>query len=398
MGEADRRGRCRAIRVICPTSNAVKRFSTLRRLIPLALGVAVAAVASFWPEAPRLTLPHDRICWDLAFSRDGSMLAMLDRDAGLDTSGQVLVWDAATGKLLNRLDYGARVYPSKIVFAPDGMTIGIVDAGQITKWDMTTGRATDHTHAHWSHDPDQYYGREILFAADGRWLAHNLHEGCVYDVATGAVVHEYHERWPDRSYVAQGGCVAAFVNGQVTTFDAVTGAEIATFPTAAPGGPMARSTFATSADGTQGIYLGNRNQWVVHDAATGHECAWGRETDQPLNNELRVSTDHRFLAVSALEPITGVVSAVQARLAGGQGWLRVYDTTTGAEVCRPFAHGSMGRFAPDGKTLAVAEFQAQRVSIWDWPPRSRWPLVLALALPTTVLGCVFAWWRGRRRA
>ena len=148
--------------------------------------------------------------------------------------------------------------------------------------------------------------------------------------------------------------------------DAVTGAEIGTFPMA-PRGPMAPTMFMSSADGTRGIYFGDRSRWVIHDAVTGEECAWGRDTDEPLNFGFYLSPDHRFLAVSTFEPITGAFSALHAQLAGGQGWLHVYDTATGAEVCIPIAHGLPACFAPDGKTLAVADRQSQRVGLWDWP-------------------------------
>jgi WD40 repeat protein len=360
-----------------------------RCMFALALGGIVAAVAYYWPAAPRLVLRHEHMCWDFAFSRDSRMLAVLDHPPGLDTAGQVLVWDVATGTQLHRLDFGIRTHASAVVFAPDGKSLGVLDAGRVMKWDLSTGRLIADYDGDWSHDPD--HGRELLFGADGRWLLHGTHEGRIFDVATGAIVHDYGGRFPDRSRHAQGGCIAACVNGEVKTFDAITGAEVATFTTAGPRGPMARTSFTCSADGTHGVYFA-RNENVVHNASTGQECVWGR--GDAAYADAHLSPDNRFLAVAISNSRSGVLGEVPALVVGARWSLHVIDTTTGAEVCRPIPHGVMASFAPDGKTLAVSD-RDRNVTLWDWPPLSRWPFVLALTLPTILLSYLIAGWRWR---
>src|SRR4051812_32689180 len=250
----------------------MKSVVGLRFWIALALGVAVAAVAHDWSASPRAVVRHDHIGWHLAFSHDGTKLALLDREAGLNPQGQVLVWDAATGRLLHRFDTGNRPYPGKVVFAPDDRSLGVIDAGPVTRWDLATGRIiAHHDHAAWSHDADHYSGREILFSSAGRWLAHDVHDGRVYDVETGRVVVDYAERWPDRSLHAHDGRVAALVDGEVKTFDVLTGDAVGTFPSGANRPPMARTAFTFSPDGTRGVLFTDR--WVLADGVDGRRLA-----------------------------------------------------------------------------------------------------------------------------
>src|SRR5436309_1543240 len=140
----------------------MKSLPGLRTWITLALGAAVAVVAYHWPPASRASLQAEYLCWHLAFSPDGTQLALLDREAGLDAVGQILVWDVTTGALRHLLPNGKKRYPSQVAFAPDGKALGVVDAGAVTQWDLTTGQlVAHHDHATWSHDPDRYPGREI---------------------------------------------------------------------------------------------------------------------------------------------------------------------------------------------------------------------------------------------
>lgn len=181
------------------------------------MGLAVSALAYQWPASPRAVIECDNTPWHLAFSPDGSKLAILDRVAGWDEIGQVLLRDAATGAELRRLDLGKRNYPHKVVFAPDGKTLGVVDAGAITKWDVATGRFVAlYDHAAWSHDPDKSCG-ELLFSKGGRWLYHDLYEGRVYDAEDGHLVTDHAKTWPVRNYRAFDGVFAAVAEGDAAT-------------------------------------------------------------------------------------------------------------------------------------------------------------------------------------
>jgi WD40 repeat protein len=365
----------------------------LRLWIALALGVAVGFAAYHWPASPRAAMQAEHICWDFVFSHDSTKLALLDREAGLNARGQVLVWDVATGDLLQRLDNGRSVFASKVVFAPDDQTLGIMGAGVVTKWDLDTGLMVGHhDHAAWSHDPDHHHGREILFSPEGRWLAHDAHEGRVYEVETGRIVKDYQARWPDRSRSAQGGSVAALVNGEIKTFDVLTGAEVGVFPTTIQRATMAGSAFTFSADGSQGVFF-DKDRWVVHNGAVGRRCALATNADPVL--DCCWSADQRLLAVSLALPSSGNIWDL-LRMGPPRRRVQVFDTTTGAEVCRPIRNGMKSRFAPDGKTLAVTD-GGNGIALWDWPPPSRWPPALALAAATIMLSYGIGWWRSRRR-
>jgi hypothetical protein len=373
----------------------------VRCIIGLSLSVAMAVVACFWPTSARLTIDCEHGCWHVAFSRDGTTVAVLDREPGVNPRANILLWDTAAGTLLHRIDVDRCAYPHRLFFAPDG-TLGLLDAGVVTKWDTATARRlATYDHAEWPHDPDHYPGSEILFAPEGRWLLHNVHVGRVYDIETGDVVHDYAERWPDRSLYAHGGCVVARTDGEVRTFDAVTGGAIASFPTASRRWPLARTSCAFSGDGTHGIYFTESGRWVVHDAQAGTECTWAEEGYGP--SDLALSPDRRYLAVASAEGHGGVTSIIGAHFAGTRWHIAVIDTTTGRDVGRHIPAGFISCFAPDGKTLAVAD-RAKRITLWDWPPPSRWPLavglgVLGMTLPLGIAALLGrAWSRCRRQA
>lgn len=368
-------------------------FLRLRFWVALALGLAAAGVAYYWPSAPRAVLRCERICWHFAFSQDSTRLAVLDREAGLNVPGQVLVWDVATGELLHRWDLGARLYPSRVVFGSDSQTVGLVDAGPISQWNLSTGHVVAYDHAAWSHDPD-HSNREILLSATGRWLVHDTYEGRVYDVETGEVVQDYHERWPNRSLGVHGGCVVALVNDKVRTFDALNDAQVSTFSTAVMRGTMARNAWTFSADGTHGVYLGNTNEWVVHNAVNGRQCVLSGDFDGMT--DCSFSRDNRLLAVAMYSAPRTPLEVLRRQLRDTRYHVHVFDTTTGAEVCSPIRDGRMAGFAPDGKTLAVAGWD--RIALWDWPaPSTRWRLMLALGAAAMALAYGVGWWWSRRR-
>lgn len=363
----------------------------VRFWLALSVGGVVGLVAYFWPASPHTVVRCDHICWHLAFSPDSTQLAVLDREAGLNQQGQILVWDVATGKLLHQFDYGIRLYPSKVRFAPDGRSLGLIDAGSVTKWDLKTDRRVAHyEHANWLHDPDQYYGREILFSAAGDWLAHDVSEGRVYDVETGRIVSDYGERWPDRNLSAHDGHVAVFVKGKVKTFDVLTGAEVGMFsPAMKPG--IARRALTFSPDGTHRVYYDG--WWIVSNGVTG----WRRDSRNAFDGMVDgcFSGDNRYLAVSVVD--SSLMAGLRARLFDTRRRTHVFNTVTGAEVCQPMPGGCLSCFAPDGKTLAVA-CTDNVIALWDWPPSSRWPRVIALAAPTMILSCgVGLWWSHRSR-
>ncbi len=373
----------------------MKRFLLRPRLWIAVLLAFVAGVAAyFWPATPRAEMACERNCWHLAFSPDNTKLAALDRDPGLHQMAKVQTWDAVTGDLLHRIDLGFRHYPSKIVFSPDSKTVGVLDVGAVTIWDADTGKKiANHAHHTWSADPDHFRSCEILFSPNGDWLLHDAIDGRVYDVKTGEVVHDYHKRWPDRSFGVHGGCGAALVQGEVKTFNVLTGDEIATFKNAKCSAKMSAMAFTFSPDGTRGFYFNGVDQWVCYDAIAE------RESGLPLDGSDMILTDgilmnRGYLFVAIARQHRSVWDMLRTEMTGGT-FARVFDGTTGAEVGTPFRNGHLCCFTQDGKTLAVGDRRSQ-IAIWDWPPPTRWPVALVVAAIAFALSLGIATWMRRR--
>jgi hypothetical protein len=371
-------------------------LSRPRCWITLLLGIAVALLAHEWPESPRTVVRCEHNCWDLTFAPDSSMLAALEHEPGLHQEARIRVWDTATGKLLHCFEHGRRVYSRRVVFAPDSKSLAVVDAGEVTQWDLQQGVAVArYAHPSWSINPDHH--REILFAPDGRWLLHDATEGRVYDVETGHIVQDYHQRWPERKLAVYGGCVAALVHGNVKTFDPLTGAEIGEFPAVAKQIPFGRTYMKLSADGTHGVYYSTNNEWVVYNAIAGRQHSLKLNEDDLLG--VYHSGDNALVAISKRNAHPGTVDLVRRYLQGRPGSeVIVFDTATGEQVGAPMRGSELCCFAPNGNTLAIADID-HRIVLWDWPPSIRWPLMVAMAAAMMLLSLgVSEWWSRRRSA
>src|SRR5262249_13965029 len=87
-------------------------------------------------ELRRVTRPQERV-QSLALSPDGRVLASGGSwriRSGLDADGRLLLWDAATGRLLRELR-GHRRRVESVAFAPDGKTLASGDYRSIRLWD-----------------------------------------------------------------------------------------------------------------------------------------------------------------------------------------------------------------------------------------------------------------------
>ncbi len=145
----------------------MKSLARPRTWIALLLSVAAGTLAYHWPMAPRAVIACEHQAWHLAFSRDGTKLAILDREAGVNQIAQVLICDAATGAIQHRLDHGIKPYPHKVVFAPDGKTLGVVDVGAVAKWDLDAERVLAHYQSpSWSSNANSYAAESLAAHAD----------------------------------------------------------------------------------------------------------------------------------------------------------------------------------------------------------------------------------------
>jgi WD40 repeat protein len=87
--------------------------------------------------ATTLTGPDDSGYGDLTYSRDGSMLAVVDTDQ--DGNSRIQLWDLKTGKMMSRLP-GHRNNISGLVFSLDGSVLATSSQDKtLVLWDVKTG-------------------------------------------------------------------------------------------------------------------------------------------------------------------------------------------------------------------------------------------------------------------
>src|SRR5262249_15844453 len=113
---------------------------------------------------------------DLARSPDAKTLA-----SG-DYSGDIFLWDAATGRELRRLT-GHKAWVQGLSFSPDGMLLGSAgDDTTVRLWDVASGTELRRLAGHKSY----VYGG--AFSSDGKMLATTGHDQTVrlWRVDTGA--------------------------------------------------------------------------------------------------------------------------------------------------------------------------------------------------------------------
>ena len=127
----------------------------------------------------------------LAFSPDGKLLA-----GGMDGTGETLLWDAASGRLLRviapQMLPGNRVpaFVRGVAFSPDGATL-YISGHRLRAWDVRGERPRP---TEW---PDDAYVGDLRISRDGSRLAvigafgghtRGFHELGVVDAATGRVL------------------------------------------------------------------------------------------------------------------------------------------------------------------------------------------------------------------
>lgn len=375
----------------------MKSFARPRTWVALLVGVAAGLLTHFWRGSPRLVMHLENTCHNLAFSPDSSKLAATDEYERPNRKSLVVVWDATTGELLNQFELGWRGRPSKVVFAPDGQTLGIFDAGVVTKLDLVENRVSArYDHAAWSHDPNYYLGRELLFSAEKRWLAHNVFEARLYDVETGQVVRDYAKPWANHVWQVHGGCVPVLYPDKYKTFDVRTGMEIGTFGLTMTDFSLSGGRITFNPDGSHALFISTKDEVVVHNGVGGTQCVllqgyewleWGGDCWSP---------DNRFYAGAFYKPAPGPGERLRMWLGGATNAIHVFDTTTGREIMPPIIHCNRCCFSPDMKTLAVAQ-RGGKIALWDLPPPSRWPHVLIAAVLMTLTAFGIGAWCGRRR-
>jgi WD40 repeat protein len=297
-------------------------------------------------HAAELTLTgHAHTVQGVAFSRDGRLLASCSGEWRGEEPGEVLVWDASTGKRLQTFRGHQRtVY--KVAFAPDGRLLASAGAdGTVRLWDLA--RPEDAPVVLENDD----VVLNVAFSPDGSLLAATYAKGAVriWDVKSRTLLgtHVKHQGnifalafHPTEPKIATGGRDALGVQ----IWGLATGRDLGFLPWDAD----VRSV-AYSADGTllaAASYSGAVKVWDPSRPgaeATTHQLYAGPVMSlafRPNSSELAWCTTTRRI--------------------------QVIDARTGAEV-RTF-HGHDGSvsalaFSPDGQRLASAGAD-RRVLVW----------------------------------
>ncbi|MGR9105954.1 MAG: NACHT and WD repeat domain-containing protein [Gammaproteobacteria bacterium] len=282
---------------------------------------------------PLKTLPHGAEVYRVVYSPDAKWIATAsdDRTARL--------WDAATGRQLQRLDHEDDV--RFVTFSPDGTRLATASSDTSARvWDVATGREL----LRLRHDKDVV---SVAFSPDGSRIASASGDKTarLWDAATGQELFrlEHDNDVVSVAFSPDGARLAsASFDTTARIWDVATGSELQRL---SHGGYVNSVTF--SSDGALLASSCLDNAARLWDLATGKELL-SLYHDEPVNF-VAFSPDDRSLA-----------SASWDRTA------RLWDASTGKELLRLEHEEAVNSvaFSPDGGRLASAS--ADRTArLWD---------------------------------
>jgi WD40 repeat protein len=271
---------------------------------------------------------------DVALAPDGKTLAT----AGFSVSGTPILWDTASGKI-QRILGGPKGWTGSVAFSPDGTRIatglGGTDegSGQVLLWEMATGRLID---SFGELKPGDHPIVDLAFSRDGKLLAAASFDGTarVWILASGeesltlrphAIVVGVAFN-PDGQLLATSG-----TDGTVKIWNVSTGAEVRSL--AGHLGTVARVAF--SPDGKLLASAGFDNTARLWDVSTGRQLLV--LTGHTLGlTDLAFSPDGTRLATSANDgtvrvyvlPIEELIELARSRLT--RSWTE--------DECRQYLH------------------------------------------------------------
>ncbi len=237
----------------------------------------------------------------LAFTRDGKVIASASHDR------TICFWDAATGKLLRRLE-GHRHAVFALALSPDGKRVATAESdGSVWLWDTANGK--------------------LLWCGEG-------HNGPAYCVAFS----------PDSATIASGG-----LDAKVRLWDAATGKQ--------------RDHYTDPADGTGVVVMGavavpNARVFAVAFSPDGKTLATGGQNNAVRLWDVKTGKKLRELRSTPAAAVHGLAwSPDGKRLAAAHGAAAVHlwDAATGKLAVRADrdSAGIEVAFSRDGKRLAV---------------------------------------------
>jgi WD40 repeat protein len=334
---------------------------------------------------------HTRPVFAVAYSPDGKRLATAGgaslalQDPG---DGDVIVWDAASGKqLLSFHGHASRV--SAIAFSPDGMRLATASHDRTVKlWEAGTGKEL------LSLGPHLYGVSSVAFSPDGRLLASTTGE---IDAPFKVTFISPKPKQPDPN-----GWMRSLVKGEAKIWDAVTGKVVHTLAghtdtvTRAAFSPDGKRLATASWDRT--VRLWNVDTGKEERALQGHAGkvtavafsadgklvagGSGSLSEPGIAAEVKVWDADTGKGLHALRGHTQPVAAVAfspaapalLATAGGDpynptrpGEIKLWDAVQGKEMldCKGHRGGVTAvTFSPDGKRLASGSADTL-VKLWD---------------------------------
>jgi WD40 repeat protein len=279
-----------------------------------ALVFLLLAAAVWWltPLRPRTVLPRGSVV--LGFSPDGSLLATRQE-------GEVTFWDVATGRAAGGLS-GAPADFREVAFSPDGHWLAAGGEGVLKLWEVPTG----HERAALPVSADKQFYPGATFSPDGQWLA-------------------FRAKGPDPAQ-------------QVKVWDLTQGRERAALPGRA--GPLLFSpdgkllAFESLEPSPDGPPVGRIRLW---DTGAGQEISLSGDHPGPLR-VLAFSHDGRTLA-------TGERVGWQSP---GPHEVKLWDLGSGKAEGTwrlPRGVGEL-RFSDDGSRLLVWRYRDDPDVLWRW--------------------------------
>ncbi|WP_340122705.1 DUF4082 domain-containing protein [Methylobacter svalbardensis] len=313
-------------------------------------GFVSAASANQVLNVSSVKLPSEGLD-PVAFSPDGKTLASMDSD------GQIMLWDVASGQVRVTLPSQFATLISSIVFSPDGKTLASVSENSIRLWDAASGDASLTL-------PESGLVTALAFSPDGKTLAavgQNAHitlwnsqSGSITQVITAhqgdvnAIAFS-----PDSTILAIGG-----QDAQINLWSKASGLKQVNLP-----GMVNTSVtdLLFSPDGKTLAAVGQNARITLWDSQSGSttQILTGHQNGV---NAIAFSPDSKTLAT------------------GGQdAQIKLWNRTTGMEqVSLPGESGVAITdlvFNPDGKTLASVS-ESEPVFLWDMTNKFKLPRLL----------------------